>query len=61
RKHRADLLRDLLRAMGLRNIATAKERSRALAERHDHAQLRTLVAEPQVMRPTLLRWAHSRG
>lgn len=61
RKHRADLLRDLLLALGLRNVATAKERSRILADRHDHAELTALVAEPKATRPTLLRWAHSRG
>lgn len=61
RKHRADLVRDVLLAMGLRNVATAKERSRALAERHEHAELAALVSEPKAMRPTLLRWAHSRG
>lgn len=61
RKHRADLLRDLLLAMGLRNVATAKERTRLLAEKHDHAELLALVTDPKAMRPTLLRWAHSRG
>ncbi|MCA9648457.1 MAG: (2Fe-2S)-binding protein [Myxococcales bacterium] len=61
RKHRADLVRDLLLAMGLRNVATAKERTRMLAERHDHEPLRSLVSDPQATRPTLLRWANSRG
>jgi len=61
RKHRADLLRDLMIAMGLRNVATAKERSRLLAEHHHHAELSALVASPKPARPTLLRWAHSRG
>ena len=61
RKHRADLLRDLLLAMGLRNVATAKERTRALAETHEHAELTALVQEPAKSRPTLLRWANSRG
>ncbi|MCA9711787.1 MAG: hypothetical protein KDK70_38480, partial [Myxococcales bacterium] len=61
RKHRADLIRDLLLAMGVRNVATAKERSRMLAESHAHAELMEMLAEPRPMRPTLLRWAHSRG
>jgi hypothetical protein len=61
RKHRADLLRDVMLAMGLRNVATAKERTRLLAEKHQHAELMALVADPQATRPTLLRWAHSRG
>nr|MCH9686246.1 hypothetical protein [Deltaproteobacteria bacterium] len=61
RRHRADLLRDLLVAMGLRNVATAKERTRALAEQHQHAELTTLVTDPTATRPTLLRWANSRG
>ncbi len=61
RKHRADLLRDLLLAMGLRNVATAKERTRILADKHGHAELAALVTDPKAARPTLLRWAHSRG
>jgi NADH-quinone oxidoreductase subunit G len=61
RKHRADLLRDLMLAMGLRNVSTAKERTRLLAEKHQHAELLALVTDPQATRPTLLRWAHSRG
>ena len=60
RKNRADVLRDIMLAMGLRNVATAKERTRLLAEKHQHEELLQLVAEP-VNRPTLLRWAHSRG
>ncbi len=61
RKHRADLLRELMLAMGLRNVATAKERTRVLAEKHQHTELLALVTDPQAMRPTLLRWAHTRG
>lgn len=61
RKNRADLLRDVMLAMGLRNVATAKERTRLLAEKHQHAELLALVTDPQATRPTLLRWAHSRG
>jgi NADH-quinone oxidoreductase subunit G len=61
RKHRADLLRDLMLAMGLRNVATAKERTRRLADEHQHAELLALVTDPEATRPTLLRWAHSRG
>ncbi|MCX4245501.1 2Fe-2S iron-sulfur cluster-binding protein [Paraliomyxa miuraensis] len=61
RKHRADLLRDLMLAMGLRNVATAKERTRLLADEHEHAELQALVTDPKAMRPTLLRWANMRG
>ncbi len=61
RKHRADLLRDLMLAMGLRNVATAKERTRLLADEHQHAELLGLVSDPKATRPTLLRWAHTRG
>jgi NADH-quinone oxidoreductase subunit G len=61
RKNRADLLRDLMLAMGLRNVATAKERTRLLAEKHQHTELLALVTDPKAARPTLLRWAHSRG
>lgn len=61
REHRADLLRRVLLALGLKNVATAKERSRALAEQKDHGPLRELTAEPKAARPTLLRWANTRG
>ncbi len=61
RRHRADLLRDVLRAMGLRNVATARERTRAAAETHDNPELTALVTDPTTTRPTLLRWANSRG
>lgn len=61
RKHRADLVRDLLLALGRRNVATAKERSRVLAEDHKHAELAALSEPATKARPTLLRWAHTRG
>lgn len=61
RKHRADLVADLLVALGRRNVATARERTRVLAEQHDHRPLLHLSEDPKPARPTLLRWAHSRG
>lgn len=61
RKHRADLVADLLVALGRRNVASARERTRVLAEQHDHRPLLHLSEDPKPARPTLLRWAHSRG
>jgi NADH-quinone oxidoreductase subunit G len=61
RKHRADLIADLLRQLGRKNVATGRERTRLLAEQHGHTQLLELLKEPEKMRPTLLRWAHTRG
>jgi NADH-quinone oxidoreductase subunit G len=61
RKHRADLIADLLRQLGRKNVATGRERTRLLAEQHGHTELLELLQEPEKMRPTLLRWAHTRG
>lgn len=61
RKHRGDLVRDLLVALGLRNVATARERTRVLAEQHGHTALSRLAEDPKPTAPTLLRWAHTRG
>lgn len=61
RKHRADLIGDILRQLGRDNVATARERTRLLAEAHGHDELLTMLAEPKKMRPTLLRWANTRG
>ena len=61
RKHRADLIADILRQLGRDNVATARERTRLLAEAHGHQELLTMLAEPKKMRPTLLRWANMRG
>ncbi|MEM6993809.1 MAG: 2Fe-2S iron-sulfur cluster-binding protein [Myxococcota bacterium] len=61
RKHRADLVRDLLIALGQRDVPTAKARTRALAEQHQHRELLRLSDDPKPARPTLLRWANSRG
>jgi NADH-quinone oxidoreductase subunit G len=61
RKHRADLIADLLRQLGRKNVATGRERTRLLAEQHGHTELLELLKEPEKMRPTLLRWAHTRG
>jgi NADH-quinone oxidoreductase subunit G len=61
RKHRADLIADILRQLGRDNVATARERTRLLAEAHGDAKLLESLSEPKTMRPTLLRWAHTRG
>jgi NADH-quinone oxidoreductase subunit G len=61
RRHRADLMREILRHLGRKNVATARERTRLLAEKYGHAELQAKLAEPEAMRPTLLRWANTRG
>ncbi|MBK6916238.1 MAG: (2Fe-2S)-binding protein [Deltaproteobacteria bacterium] len=61
RREAADLIRDIALALGERDLGSSRERSRALAETHDNAELRRLTADPVAARPTLLRFAHSRG
>ncbi|MBC8068497.1 MAG: (2Fe-2S)-binding protein [Deltaproteobacteria bacterium] len=61
RRERADLIRDVVLALGERDIGSSRDRSRAIAEERDHAELRALTAAPQLARPTLLRFSHSRG
>jgi NADH-quinone oxidoreductase subunit G len=61
RRPRPDLVRDVLLAMGERDVGTSRDRSRMLAEANDHAELRELVSEPVAARPTLLRFGHTRG
>ncbi len=61
RRHRADLVRELLLALGGRDIGSARELSRALASEHDHAALEALLQEPKPSRPRLLRFGNSRG
>ncbi|MFO0636142.1 MAG: hypothetical protein U0168_25185 [Nannocystaceae bacterium] len=47
--------------MGERDLGSSRDRTRAVAELHDHAELRRLTADPVAARPTLLRFSHSRG
>jgi NADH-quinone oxidoreductase subunit G len=61
RRHRADLLRELVLALGGRDIGSARERTHALARKHEHAELLELLHEDTAMRPTLLRFGHTRG
>ncbi|HET6582870.1 MAG TPA: molybdopterin-dependent oxidoreductase, partial [Nannocystaceae bacterium] len=61
RRERADLLRELVLALGEKELPTSRERSRALAEEHDHDELRALSTDPEAARPTLLRFTHTRG
>jgi NADH-quinone oxidoreductase subunit G len=61
RRERADLLRDLVLALGEQDLPTSRDRSRALAEQHDNAELRALSDIPTAARPTLLRFSHTRG
>ena len=61
RRHRADLLRDLVLALGGRDIGSARERTLALAQKHEHAELLKLLQEETALRPTLLRFGHTRG
>lgn len=61
RRHRGDLIRDLVLALGGKDIGSARDRSRALAEQHEFHELAALLAEQDAARPTLLRFGHSRG
>ena len=61
RMHRADLLRELMLALGKRDVPTARQRTAALAAEHGHRELLALSTDPKPARPTLLRWAHTRG
>jgi NADH-quinone oxidoreductase subunit G len=61
RLHRADLIRELSLAIAGPQMPTARERTRALAEHHQHAQLMEMLANDTPPRPTLLRFGHSRG
>ncbi|MBX7078926.1 MAG: (2Fe-2S)-binding protein [Nannocystaceae bacterium] len=61
RREPADLIREVALAMGERDLGSSRDRTRAIAELHDHAELRRLTADPVAARPTLLRFSHSRG
>ena len=61
RRERADLIRDVVLALGEKDIGSSRDRSRAIAEERDNAELRALTTSPQAQRPTLLRFSHSRG
>ena len=61
RRPRAELVRELLLALGGRDIGTAREQSRAIAEEFEHEGLLELLADPQPARPRLLRFGNSRG
>jgi NADH-quinone oxidoreductase subunit G len=61
RRHRADLLRELVLALGGRDIGSARDRTLALAREHGHTELVEALRERDHVRPTLLRWAHTRG
>lgn len=61
RKHRADLVRELILALGGKDIGTARDQSKALAEEFEHEELRAMLAEPVQARPRMLRFGNSRG
>ncbi len=61
RMHRAELVRQLLLQLGGKDIGSARERTKALAAEHEHAELMDLLAEDEPKRPRLLRFANSRG
>ncbi len=61
RRHRADLLRDLVMALGGPDIGTARDQTQALADEHQHEELQQLLRDEVARRPTLLRFGHTRG
>jgi NADH-quinone oxidoreductase subunit G len=62
RRHRADLLRALLVAMGKEDtIGSARALTRTLAEAANNIHLMGVLDECVDARPTLLRWANRRG
>lgn len=61
RRHRADLLRDLVLALGGEDVPSARDRTKALAEEHNHPILLARLADDVPARPRLLRFANSRG
>lgn len=65
RRGRADLVRELLLALGGKDIGTGREQSRAVAETHEHArgaaEFAALLQDPKPCRPRLLRFGNSRG
>lgn len=61
RHPRAELVRELLLALGGRDIGTAREQARAVAEEYEHEELLALLTDPQPTRPRLLRFGNSRG
>jgi NADH-quinone oxidoreductase subunit G len=62
RRARADLLRDLLVALGgTADFGGNDDLVRGLAAQHGHAVLTAALADRELARPTLMRWGHSRG
>jgi NADH-quinone oxidoreductase subunit G len=61
RMHRADLVRQLILALGGKDIGSARDRTKALAQEHGHAQLLEELRDQEPQRPRLLRFGNSRG
>lgn len=61
RRHRADLLRDLVSALGGRDLGPSRDQTRAIAERYEHTELLQRLQDQAPSRPTLLRFGHTRG
>ena len=61
RMHRADLLRRLILALGGADIGSAADRTAALAEEQEHAELLEELRDDAPGRPRLLRFGNSRG
>lgn len=60
RKNRADLVRDLVLALGGKDMPTARARTKALAEQHEHAGLQHLLSDTPTA-PRLMRFGNTRG
>jgi NADH-quinone oxidoreductase subunit G len=61
RRHRADLVRELVRLLGGADLGSARDLSRAIAAEHQHTELMQMLEDKTPPRPTLLRFANSRG
>ncbi len=61
RRHRADLVRDLVLALGGKDVGPARDHTRALAEEHEHTELLELLNASKRAQPKLMRFGNSRG
>jgi NADH-quinone oxidoreductase subunit G len=61
RRHRADVIRDLVRLLGGKDLGSARDLTRAIAAEYEHSELMAMLEDMAPARPKLLRFANSRG